>query len=310
MKNLTTKIGLSVAAVLLMFACGGNSNKNNNGETYTLEYNFQEGDVLKQTMSIESKSTQELPQQKMDSKLLVSMGMIFEVKSIENDVYVMNVQYNSVKMDMEMMGVSISFDSNTAEEKATEQDMSPVFKAMTGVQMEMKIDRQGNVQSVTGFEKIHQNMADATSLLDEETRNSIINDLEKQFSESTLQGSFKQISSFMPKTPVAIDDEWKVDINGDALGMGSDIKTKLTMKLISVADNIATLEGKGSVESDVHNDGSHVTLKGEQTITMQIDLNTGWTINSTGTQNLKGKNEYMGMKYPMTTVNITKITNE
>jgi hypothetical protein len=313
MKNLITKIGLSVTAVMLMFACGGgNSNKNNssNGETYTFEYNFQEGDVLKQTMTVESNSTQELPQQKMDSKLSTTIGMIFEVKAVENDVYIMNVQFSSVKMSMEVLGSSVSFDSNTPYDKATEQDMSPVFKAMTGVQMELKIDKQGKVQSVTGFEKIYESMANATSELSDETRNQIIGNLEQQFSENTVQNSFKQISSFMPQTPVAVGDEWDINVNGDALGVGDNIKTKLTMKLISVTDNIAALEGKGSVESDVTNDSSHVTLKGEQSITMQIDLNTGWTISSTGIQNLKGKNEIMGIKCPMTTVNTTTITNE
>jgi hypothetical protein len=315
MKQLKTKIGIAGLLLMLVFACKSNTTeKYSNTEKYSFEYNLEKGTTYKQILSTESKSTQTAMGQEMNSVINMTVAISIDVKDLKADSYIIDEKIDALRMDMEMMGTKVSFDSNTDEEKSRGNDISPVFKAMTNIPIEVEMNKQGQINYISGFDEISESVNASLSEADEETKQILLQQLEQQFSDEMIKNIIVQAVPFYPKNPVAVGDKW--DINESLQSMELNFKTNMTMVLESVSDNVATIKGTGTVETPEggivsENNGvqSKVVLKGSQDATLTINLNTGWIINGEIVQNLKGHNEVMGMKLPMTTINTTRITN-
>jgi len=311
MKNIT-KTSILTLLVVLLCACKGG---NNSSEKYTLEYNLEKGATLNQNMVMESNTTLNAFGQEMKTVINMTAKMSYDVIDIQDDnIYTMNMKYDEIKMDMDMANVKMSFDSNTTEEKATLENLSPIFKSMIGILIEMTIDKHGEVQSISGLDDITNAMRASMSDFDEEMQSAMFQQFEGQFSYNALKTAFEQSTTYLPKEPVAVGDEW--NSTADMQVGNINIKTDAKIKLKSVNENIATLEVKGTVETpkegivqEVSGMTSKITMKGTQNATVKIDLTNGWTVNAEITQNFDGENEMMGMKIPMTIENRIVITD-
>ena len=311
MKHLIKKISIAGLILMLAFAC--KSGNNGNSEKYTFEYNLPQGEIFKQVVSMESKTTQEFMGQKMKSDINMNMSSLYHINDVNDDNYIVTMTMDAIRMDMSVMGMTVSYDSDTDEEKAYGQNLSPVFKAMTNIPVEVEINRNGEMKSAKGFEKILDAMNEAASELDEETKELFFKEIHKQFSDKAIKESFEQSTMYLPKKPVAIGEKWNMEVKTVA-SYAFDIRMEL--QLISVNDNVAIIEGTGKVstssggmEQEVNGIETKINLSGTQTATIEIDTQTGWVINAIIEQDMKGKIEAMGMEIPQNTVNIIKITN-
>ncbi|MDR2065121.1 MAG: DUF6263 family protein [Prevotellaceae bacterium] len=310
MKNLITKIGLLGLTLMFMLACGVSCK----GEKYTFEINLEKGTVLKQKILFESKSTQDVMGQKMESIITMTSEMSLDVKDFEDNVYTINMKFDALKMDMKMAGISLSFDSNTTETKARGQNMSPIFRAMINIPFEVKINKKGKVFSITGFENITAAMLDAMSELDENTKNIMTQQIGNSYSEETMKSTLEQSFSYFPENETAVGDSWKKDM--DINIMNTAIKTSMNITLEKVVDNVASLKAEGTIKTDrdivqnMNGIETKTSLTGNQTMNLQVDPKTGWVISGKMQQSLTGETNAMGMKIPITTVNTTTIKGE
>jgi len=309
MKNLVTKISITGLILMLAIACkSGNNATNNDSEKYTIEYNLPQGETLKQIVSMESRTTQKLMGQEMESVIIMTMSSSFNVKGTDADNYLVDMTYDAIRMDVSVMGNSVSFDSNTDEEKAFGQNLSPVFKAMTNIPIDLKINRQGKVELVNGYDKILDAMSDAASELDETTKKAMFQEFDNQFSDKAIKEMFEKTVMYFPPNPVAIGETWNIKTQ---ITQSFPIDVDMELTLTDVKDNVAIIEGTGNVSTNasqkMNGIQATITLKGTQTATIEIDTKTGWVINANVEQNLKGA---MGTKMPQTSVNIVKITDK
>ena len=281
-------LGLFLALVL--FSC-------NSKEKYNLEYKLAEGDNFKQSMKIASTISQMGQKMQMD----MDVSLLFDIKKLENDIYTVELSYEKIKMDMDMGMAKISFDSETDTEFATLEDMSPIFRAMTGVPMTIQMSKKGKVQSVNGFEKIVESMTQSIDAeIEEAVKDQILSQMQGQFSEEAVQSLFTNISSYFPQEDVAIGDSWVSQSTIDNNGMQMTSTLNLTLK--NVEGNTAELICSGEVstpeEGIIQNsNGMEVTvvMSGTTEGSIFIDLNTGITAKGDLVQKLTGKSTVMGM---------------
>jgi hypothetical protein len=310
MKNLITKIGLLGLMLMFVFACSVSGK----GEKYAFEFNLEKGSTLKQKILVESKSTQDVMGQKMESIIAMTSEMSFDVKDFEDNIYTVDVKFDAVKMDMTMMGTSLSFDSNTTEEKAHGQNMSPIFRAMTNIPFQVKMDKKGKVLSVTGFENITAAISDATSELDENTKSLMLQQIESSYSGEAIKSTLEQSFSYFPENEIAVGESLKKDLNISI--MNTNITTEMNITLEKVVDNVASLKAEGTIKTgkdivqNINGIEAKTSLAGDQTINLQVDLKTGWIISGEIQQSLHGETNAMGIKIPITTVNTTTIKDE
>ena len=318
MRNIISKICVVSLILIVAFSCkksdnSDNSVSNDNGEKYTIAYNLPQGETFKHRMSVESKTSQEVMGQKMEAVFNMNMEMSYYVKNVDDDNYTIDMTYNTISINMDAMGMNLSFDSNTTEEKATHQNLSPIFRAMTNTPVEMEINKHGETKSVKGFEKIYESVANATSELDAMTKEQMLAQSKEQFSEQALTEIMNQTSAVFTKEPVAVGEKWIANIERTP---NVPVATTMELKLVSVKDNIATIEGAGDISTGPEGitkekNGVQAVLKlnGTQTVTTTLDLATGWVVEANVTQNIEGTIEVEGMKIPQNTVNTIKITN-
>ncbi|MDR2293533.1 MAG: DUF6263 family protein [Prevotellaceae bacterium] len=310
MKNLITKTGLLGLTLMFVFACGVSGK----GEKYAFEFNLEKGATLKQKTLVESKSTQDVMGQKIENVIAMTSEMSFDVKDFENNVYTIDMKFDALKMDMTMAGMSFSFDSNTTEEKAYGQNMSPIFRAMANIPFEITMNKKGKVLSVTGFENITAAMSDAMSELDENTKTIMLQQIGNSYSEEAIKSTLEQSISYFPENETAVGDSWKKNI--DVSVLNTSLTATMNFTLEKVVDNIASLKAEGTIKTDrdiiqnMNGIEAKTSLAGNQTINLQVDLKTGWIISGEIQQSLSGETNAMGIKIPITTVNTTTIKGE
>ena len=310
MKNIV-KFFLLLLPAILISSCG------NDGKEYLLEYKLAEGEIHNQKTVTDMKINQSFMGQKMVVSTLMSMNTTFEVIEATDDKYTLDVKYTEIKADMDMgSGMpKISLDSNTADEVASPDNLSPIFKAATGVPFTVVINRQGEAVSFDGTDKLIESMTAAFDpLIGEDVKARIFKQFEQQFGEESFKSNFKRSMEYFPSHPVKTGDSWDISI---------DIKTQIDMKidmkytLKSVTDNVAVITGQGVVTAttddftDAGNGiGTKTTLNGTQTATITVNMNNGMLTKSEFVMNAMGETEVeaggQNMKIPQTwEVNIT-----
>ena len=310
MEKIKTKIGIIGLILMLAIACKSGNSEKNTTEKYTFEYNLPQGETFKQILSVESKTTQQYLGQTMENAINVNMSSSFKVKDASADNYLVDMTYDAMRMDMNYMGMHFSFDSDTDKEKAFGLDFSPIFKAMTNIPIELRINKNGKIKSINGFEKILEAMNDAASEIDETTKEAMMQEFSKQFSDKAIREMFEQVGMYFPPHPIAIGEKWDLKVQ-TTINIPVDMDMKMT--LTDVTDNIAIIKGTGTISSngkqDINGVSATVKLKGTQTATIEFDIKTGWVKNADIEQNLKGTVEAGGVKIQQTAVNIIKITD-
>ena len=317
MKQFTIKISLfSLFLIILLSACGGgDSNKkaNNNGEKYTLEYKLAKGDTFKQNVATDMNMSQEAMGQQIEIGIKMNMGMHYDVIDVQDSSIALEMKFDEMKMSMTSPMGAIEYDSNTTEEYATLQDMGPMFKAIIGIPVEIIVDKTGDVKSAKGFEKLADAMiVSLSNNFDASTKEQMVTQFGEQFSEESIK-SMLNASGNLPDKPVAIGDKW--NINMSTKNGNIEMIVNMEMVLKSVENNVATIEGEGSLGTDepVIQDANgmevKITMKGTQKSIVKIDMNTGQTISAVVDQNVTGESEVMGMKVPMKMKIKTTITN-
>ena len=311
MEKIKTKIGIIGLILMLAIACKSGNSEKNTSEKYTFEYNLPQGETFKQIVSMESKTTQQYLGDKMESVINVNMSSSFKVKDTDADNYLVDMTYDAVRMDMSVMGEYVSFDSDTDEEKAFGLNFNPIFKAMTNIPIELRINKNGRVESVSGYEKILDAMNYAASEIDETTREAMMQGFSSQFSDNAIRETFELTGMYLPPHPVSIGETWNIKAQST---LNVPIEIDMEMKLTEVNDNVVIIKGTGSISSDSKEEingikAANIKLKGTQTITIEIDAKTGWVKNADIVQNLKGATEAGGIKISQNSVNIVKITD-
>jgi hypothetical protein len=286
--------------MLILFSCGDK-------DKITLRYNLKQGEIFKQNMVMDMDLVQKLMGQEMKINLVMGMKMTFEVKESRDDNYTLEVNFKELKMDTKVPGMdagTISFDSNTTEDVATETNFGPMFKALIDKPYEIVIDKTGKIESIKGLEIFRESILNSFSdNVPEDLRQQITEQFGSQFSEEAMKSQFEQNIRYFPTKPVNIGDSWKIKMQTRVSNFAINVNMESTLK--SIEDNVVSLNINGTVstpegyEQDVNGVKAKLSLNGTQKGTLKINKDTGWVISSDIMMNFNGEIEVTGMKVPM-----------
>jgi len=250
-------------------------------DTHTLKYKLETGKTYKQNMVTVMNMKMNSMGQDINMEMTSEMNINYYVTGQNNDVFDLRITFQKIKSSMSApMPFTVDSDS---PENSTDKSLGETFKSLTEIPVDIQLSSTGKVVSVKGADKL----AEKFNELSNEQFKQIF---DQQFSEKALQMTFERLSSFFPEKPVAIGDSWDVTMNLNTNGIDIISKQKLTLK--EVKDNIATLDVTGTLETpeggavlQIREMDATVSMKGEQTGTVKMDLKTGWVVNSEMTQN-------------------------
>ncbi|MDR1338726.1 MAG: DUF6263 family protein [Prevotellaceae bacterium] len=307
MKRFTLKISISALALMLVFPVFSQ---------ITLQYNFKQGETFKQNMEVSMNVVHSIMDQEMKASITMNCKTNYEVMDVKDENYTLKITYKEFKMNTAAPDAgNISFDSNTPEDIATQQDLGPMFKAIVDKPLETVITKRGEVVSAKGMEKLAEAMRNSLDEnIPEDIKQQLITQTGAQFSEESIKALFMQNSNFFPGKPVNTGDSWNVKTSMNIPNFTMDIDTKITLNDIENGEAVMEVEGNISTpegyEQEFNGMKVKVIFKGTQKGLVKINRNTGWITSSNMTQSFSGNMEIQGMQIPISATSTILITDK
>jgi hypothetical protein len=282
MKKIKGAFLFAVACSFLFISC----NSGLSGPDYTIKMRMNKADTFHQNMKVNMQMNMAIPGQPMNMKMLMDMGLKFEVMSNSNENKELKFTYNSMHMSMDM-GNKISSAVNT------DSIMDASSQRVVGKSIFLELSPTNEITAVKGFDSLMQNN-DA----DEASRQLI----EKMFSKDQMNNLFGMMFSMYPNKPVKIGESWNASTKVNIANIDMRIKIKYT--LAGVKNGLAdididgVIDGKGEMKQQGMTIG--IDMSGSQKGTLTIKMDDGYLQNGSYKMNVKADMEMMGQKIPMT----------
>ena len=146
----------SIAVILIIFSGCQASSKASSSRL--LKFNMQKDKVYNYELVWDIKQTV------FEQESKISIGSLYSIKVNEDDGHIKTLTgtYKSFKMSMNMMGMDIAIDTDKPLEADNDagMDKNPValmkkvFSGISGKSFIMKVDEEGNIIEVSGFEEM------------------------------------------------------------------------------------------------------------------------------------------------------------
>ncbi len=213
------------------------------------------------------------------------------VTATEGNVKSVTTAYKSLRMNMKMMGMEIDIDSDKPVENNGGEDvtknpigmMNKVISGIVGKKFIIKVDEEGKVLEVTGFDKIFTDMVDSMGV-DEDVKKQVTASMKEQFNDQSIKDQFAQVFTIFPNKEIKIGDSWE-----KSYSTGGKMAAKYTTTYLvkDMEGDHVTLTTKTKISSE--KDGGDID--GTQTGNIVVDSKTGLMINAEFDQQLEVKTE-------------------
>jgi len=292
MKKITALL-LIIASIKTVVGIQSCKNGQNTTAAKMLKFNFEKGKGYDYEMI--SNIDQEVMGQNMQMDMAAYYSM--DVSEDDGNMKTITSTIDRFKMKMGVMGFNIDVDTDkplpslgtTEDGKDPMKMIGSVFAAIKGQKFTMKVDAEGKVQEVTGFENMGKMLVDSLGL-EEDEKQEMMKKFDGQFNAKNMQGQFDRFLYIFPNKEVKVGDTWqkKSDVSGPAAG-----KYNSTYKVTDIEGDMVTLDETTKMESSEEK----VDMKGDITGTIVVDSKTGLVV--TADQELKIMTEANGMKMEM-----------
>lgn len=277
-----------------------------NAKKHKIELQLEVGQTYYYQSNSTSTIVQSMNGQENTVDLEMETQMLFSVNGETKQGYTMDVQYSDITNTMTTQMGEMSFDSSGEGDDA----MSKVFKALTEQKFQIELSYHGEVLSISGIDQMWTNAMAVVSELSESQTEQLLVQLKESFGEKSFKQSLEMGFDAIPEQKVKVGQEWTSE---------GSITTTITMntvsvyKLLEVNNGVAVL----SVSTSLNSDPDAVYDLNEMEVSydmggllegkVQIDLSTGWVVQSNQKQSIKGTmklkpNDYFpeGSDIPMT----------
>ena len=255
--------------------------------------------VYKQTFQLEKGKTYPLTTYQKDVQTMTAPDgktqsgtsettdeMSFLVNNFENGIYDITINLLGKRNSQSANGKSIVVDTKLAEPKEEQLKMMwKVNKALVGNKLNLKMDQNGKVISITGFDPIYSKVTASVGsvIKDAKQKTAFANSFKESFNEKVLKDQFSKNLILIPAKGAKIGEKWSESENATPDG-----KIKLTTNYIlkSVDNGVATIAVNGGIpkKSDKKTQqGITRSMSSElsQNGIITLDQNTGWIKNQT-----------------------------
>jgi len=265
-----------------------------------LKFNFEKGKGYDYEMITN------IDQEIMGQPMKMDMAFYYSMDVTADDVTTKTITstVDRFKMKMEVVGMNIEVDTDkpVPESGAADDEKNPLgmvnrlFGAIKGQRFSMKVDAEGKVMEVTGFENMAKTIVDSMGLTDEK-REEMIKKFDEQFNPKNIKGQFERVWYIFPNKEVKVGDSWDKDYETNGAPMAG--KYHSVYKVTDIEGDMVTLEEKTKIISSEEG----MVMKGDITGTMVVDSKTGLVV--TADQDMKITTAAKGMSFE--TIGKTKI---
>ena len=208
----------------------------------------------------------------------------FEVISDDGNVKTLKGLYRKFRLYMKIMDLEMDIDTDkplsaTTGNESMEETMHRVFSKIKGSTFTLKVDENGNVLSVSGFDDIVNGIIESAGLNDE-MKLQMRASLKDQFSDERLKSQLAIVFLIFPDKPVNQGDSWQrsYELTGN---IPAQFSTTYTIKQIE--DEQVTLEAKSLIGPT--REGADIT--GTQSGTLIVNSITGLVVRADFTQQME-----------------------
>ncbi len=239
-----------------------------------LKFNFEKGKGYDYEMITN------MDQEIMGQAMQMDMTFYYSMDVTEDDgtLKTITTAIDRFKMKMVVAGMNIDIDSDkplpslgkTENGKDPMKMMNILFEAIKGQKFSMKVDAEGKVQEVTGFENMANTIVDSMSLDEAESRE-MKEKFNQQFNSDKMKSQMGRMFYIFPNKEVKIGDSWQKnsDVSGDMAGHYNS-----TYKVTDIEGDMVTLAENTKVESNENK----MNLKGDIKGTIVVDSRLGLVV--------------------------------
>ncbi len=292
MKKITALllIIISITTVVAVQSC---KTAQNATAAKMLKFNFEKGKGYDYEMI--SNIDQEVMGQNMQMDMAAYYSM--DVSEDDGSMKTITSTIDRFKMKMGFGGFNIDVDTDkplpsmgtTEDGKDPMKMINSIFGAIKGQKFSMKVDAEGKVQEVTGFENMASTIVDSLGL-DEEQKKEMRKQFDGQFNAKNMQGQFDRFLYIFPNKEVKVGDTWQKNsvVSGPMAG-----KYNSTYKVTDIEGEMVTLDETTKLESA----DDKTKMKGNIIGTIVVDSKTGLVLSAD--QDIKMTTETNGMSMQM-----------
>jgi hypothetical protein len=287
---------LIVLPVLVLTGSGCQSSKTS-ASGKMLKFNFEKGKGYdyEMTMSID----QEIEGQaiKMDGNYYYSMYVQDDENGVKN--IISTIDRFLMKVDAGVFNIDIDTDKPMPPMGDMEDDKDPakllngIFGAIKGQQFRMKVNPEGKVLEISGFEDMAAKIFDSLGL-EQQEKVMAMAQFNQQFNGDKMKSQFERAWYIFPNKEVKVGDSWKKSTAMDAGEMQG--KYNSTFKVTDIEGDMVTLEENSVIESDQPDTGTSGSVKGTIVVDSRIGLVVTADQDFTITTKAAGKTIDMKMK--------------
>ena len=239
-----------------------------------LKFNFEKGKGYDYEM------ISNFDQEGMGQNMQMDMSAYYSMDVSEDDGNMKTITstIDRFKMKMGVMGFNIDVDTDkplpsigtTDDGKDPMKMINSIFGAIKGQKFTMKVDAEGKVQEVTGFENMAALIIDSLGLGEKE-KQEMKKKFDGQFNAKNMQGQFDRFLYIFPNKEVKVGDTWqkKSDVSGPMAG-----KYNSSYKVTDIEGEMVTLDETTKVESA----DEKIKMKGDIKGTIVVDSKTGLVV--------------------------------
>jgi hypothetical protein len=271
-----------VAATTIFASC--------NNKEIELKLNLEKGKTYIQTTNAEMSIKQTINGMPVDMSTTIDGSITHEVKDVQNSVYDIILKYKDLKMRMKTPFGSMEMDS---KDKNPNNIMAQFLSNFIGQPINFKLNSIGKIEEISGMDSIYSKIFSVfKDKISEAEITKIVNQLKQNFGEESLKYNLELYYSIYPKNKVKKNDTWtsKVVLNSS---MKMIVNSSYT--LTEISSDYVVIKGKSDMVSDKNEtfnlNGMQIIydMKGSMDSEYKLDLKTGWIIDGTIKQNLKGE---------------------
>lgn len=236
----------------------------------------------------------ELDQQMMEQnhQINITSGYLLDVIDEKDNIKTLRATYRSFKMYMNIMGMEIKVDTDQPSEPVEQADlkanplgrMDKIFAGIKGKEFIMKVDDEGKVLEVSGFDKIVNEMIDSIGM-EEDAKLQVQASLQDQFNGQVIKDQFAQVFSIFPGKEIKTGDSWEKTIQTGGR-MPADYTTKYTVK--EMEGEHITLTAQTNIKQVANSD---MEIKGVQNGHLLVQGTTGLILSAEFDQDIATKSQ-------------------
>ena len=218
-----------------------------------------------------------------DAKQLITQQLEGITHEIENKISglmefkVTGVQDDQYELDMSFLDLGMQMSSNIQGEimniKASEivegDVQSQIFNSLLDVPIHIVLARNGNILAVEGGDSLIAKMTEASGLKDSISQNALKQSLKGEFGSKALSDSFKQMTYIYPEKENQSSTTWENEYSGK-------LSAKNSWTLEKHTDSLNHIRGKAQISMNISEQGTTMSLNGEQETTIMADTETGF----------------------------------